>query len=105
MTQPKGGIQTSAPSTRADVSTAPTSQEVQKFHSNSDVDSSVTAQHHTLGIQHNQSSPGDHKHDNKSSKKIGTGINPTFPSLAGAAYSQAQMQAVIDALRSLGLGT
>lgn len=82
-----------------------TPSEVSKFHANSDVDSAITAQHHTLGIQHNQSAPGDHKHDGGTSKRIGKGINPAFPITAGAAYTQAQMQAVIDALRKLGLGT
>lgn len=82
-----------------------TSQEVATLHSNSDVDSSVTAQHHTLGIQHNQASPGDHKHDGKASKRIGTGINPAFPSVASATYNQAQIQSIIDALRSIGFGT
>jgi hypothetical protein len=84
---------------------APDSQAVNKLHSNSDVDSAVTAQHHTLGIQHNQGSPGDHKHDGKSSKLIGKGKNLGFPVTAGAAYTQAQMQAVINALRDLGFGS
>lgn len=84
---------------------APPSSDVTKLHSNSDSDSSVTAQHHTLGIAHNQASPGDHKHDGKSSKKIGKGLDTGFPTTAGAAYSQAQMQSVIDALRDLGFGT
>lgn len=83
----------------------PSSSEVSKAHTNSDVDTAVTAQHHTLGIQHNQSSPGDHKHDGKSSKKIGKGINPSFPTTANGAYTQAQIQSIIDALRSLGFGT
>lgn len=83
----------------------PSSQEVSKLHSNSDVDSAITSQHHTLGIQHNQSSPGDHTHNGKSSKKIGKGINPAFPTTASATYSQVQIQALIDALRVLGLGT
>lgn len=80
-------------------------QESAAAHTNSDVDSSVTAQHHTLGILHNQSSPGDHKHDGKSSKRIGKGLDTGFPTTAGAVYSQAQMQSVIDALRDLGFGT
>jgi hypothetical protein len=84
---------------------APTSVAVNKIHANSDVDSSITAQHHTLGIQHNQGSPGDHKHDGKSSRRIGTGVNPSFPATAGATYTQAQIQAIIDALRYLGWGT
>lgn len=83
----------------------PSSQEVLKQHSNSDVDSSVTAQHHTLGISHNNSSPGDHKHDGKSSKRIGVGRDLTFPSTASATYSQAQIQSIINALRGLGFGT
>lgn len=37
------------------------------LHKNSDVDSSNLAQHHTLGPRHNQSSPGDHTHDGKTS--------------------------------------
>lgn len=82
-----------------------TSSVVNKFHNNSDVDTAVTAQHHTLGIQHNQGSPGDHLHNGKSSKKIGIHINPSFPTTASATYSQTQIQAIIDALRALGVGT
>lgn len=84
---------------------APNSSEVNKFHSNSDIDSATTAQHHTLGIQHNQGSPGDHKHDGKSSKRIGKGVDLAFPTTANAAYTQAQIQSIINALRSLGFGT
>lgn len=83
----------------------PTSEAVTKAHTNSDVDSSVTSQHHTLGILHNQSSPGDHKHDGKSSKKIGKGLDPTFPLTANAAYTQSQIQSIINALRNIGFGT
>jgi hypothetical protein len=83
---------------------APTSQEVSRAHTNSDVDSSVTAQHHTLGILHTQSSPGDHKHEGKSSKLIGKGQDLAFPVTAGATYTQAQLQSVINALRKLGFG-
>lgn len=80
-------------------------QSVGKLHSKSDVDSAITAQHHTLGIQHNQASPGDHMHNGRSSKRIGKGLDPTFPTTANAAYSQAQIQSIIDALRDLGFGT
>jgi hypothetical protein len=86
-------------------SPTPSSADVSKFHSNSDSDSSQISQHHTLGIQHNQASPGDHKHDGKSSKKIGKGLDAAFPVTANAAYSQAQIQSIIDALRDLGFGT
>lgn len=83
----------------------PSPSEVAKVHANSDVDSATTAQHHTIGIGRNQVSGGEHTHNGKNSKRIGKGLNLAFPTTAGAAYSQAQMQAVIDALRALGLGT
>ncbi len=85
--------------------TPPTSTESTKAHSNSDVDSSVTSQHHTLGVQHNQASPGDHTHNGKSSKKIGARLDPAFPLVATVGYTQAQMQQVIDALRDIGFGS
>ncbi len=84
---------------------SPPPDTVDRFHANADRDGSQVALHHTLGIQHNQASPGDHLHDGKSSKKIGKGFNLSFPTTANASYSQAQMQAVIDALRDLGYGT
>jgi hypothetical protein len=91
--------------TQANVPNVATSVEVNRFHSNSDVDAAVTGQHHTLGILHTQGSPGDHLHDGKSSKRIGKGKDVTFPIVANATYSQAQIQSIIDALRDLGFGT
>lgn len=44
--------------------------EVNDFHINSDVDKSTLSQHHTLGIQPNQASPGDHNHNGRNSKRI-----------------------------------
>ncbi len=86
-------------------SPTPSSKDVSDFHANSDVDSAVTAQHHTIGIQRNQVSGGDHNHNGKNSKRIGKGLDTGFPATAGVSYSQAQMQSVIDALRDLGFGT
>jgi hypothetical protein len=45
-------------------------EEVNDFHTNSDVDDRLESQHHTLGIAPYQASPGDHIHDGKSSRKI-----------------------------------
>jgi hypothetical protein len=83
----------------------PSPSVVAEFHANCDADGSQTAQHHTLGIKNGQASPGDHVHDGKSSKRIGSGINLSFPSVAAGAYSAPQIQAIIDALRALGFGT
>lgn len=83
----------------------PSTTEVTKAHSNADTDASQNALHHTLGQGHNQSSPGDHNHNGKNSKKIGKGINAAFPTTANAAYTQSQIQTIIDALRSIGFGS
>ena len=45
-------------------------QDVSFYHQNSDSDSSTAAQHHTLGINNNQASPGDHTHDGRKSKTV-----------------------------------
>ena len=54
--------------------TSPAPREVNQFHQRSDVDSSTNAQHHTLGIKHDQASPGDHNHDGRGSRKLGQGL-------------------------------
>ena len=82
-----------------------TAIEVQRLHNNSDVDSSTQSQHHTLGILHTQGSPGDHDHKGKNSKRIGKGLDLAFPTTAGAVYTQAQIQSIINALRALGFGS
>ena len=45
-------------------------EEVNAFHSNSDVDKSAISQHHTLGTLATQASPGDHNHDGRNSSRI-----------------------------------
>lgn len=52
----------------------PSSQVVDDFHTNSDVNSRAEAQHHTLGPQPTQASPGDHTHDGGDSRLILEGI-------------------------------
>lgn len=54
--------------------TSPPPEEVARAHARSDVDSSQTAQHHTLGVRHDQASPGDHKHEGQGSRMIMEGI-------------------------------
>jgi hypothetical protein len=63
--------------------TSPEPRDVNFAHTRSDVDSSTTAQHHTLGIQHNQAAAGDHAHDGKSSRKLGTGLGLTLTGAKG----------------------
>lgn len=49
----------------------PSAQQSNLAHSQSDADSSPKSQHHTLGTNRNQASPGDHIHDGVTSKKLG----------------------------------
>lgn len=51
-----------------------TPKQVNDFHARSDLDSSTFSQHHTLGVKHNQASPGDHTHDGGNSRKLGQGL-------------------------------
>ena len=55
----------------------PPPDQVNKFHDRSDVDSGWHAQHHTLGVKHDQAAAGDHKHDGNNSKFIMEGITIT----------------------------
>lgn len=48
----------------------PTPESTADIHKVADTDSSSTAAHHTLGVQPNQASPGDHIHDGRTSKDL-----------------------------------
>lgn len=74
---------------------SPAPREVGLIHQRSDVDSSVNSQHHTLGIGHNQASPGDHMHDGRTSRKIGQGLGLT---LTGAAAGNTALNDLIRML-------
>lgn len=76
---------------------SPTPKTVNKFHFKSDVDSSATAQHHTLGFKAEQASPGNHIHDGRSSKQLLAGIT-----ISGSLSGGAALESVIDALVFLG---
>lgn len=78
----------------------PDSKTVEKFHTNSDVDSSQKAQHHTLGSSRNQASPGDHTHDGGTSNKS---IQPLLgTTLTGSKGGNAALASVVAALVKLG---
>ena len=68
------------------IGNAPSAIESINQHKLSDVDSSQRAQHHTLGKQRNQASPGNHIHDGITSPKLGArqmapGGGTTVPAL------------------------
>lgn len=82
-----------------------TPDEVNRFHAQSDVDSSSFAQHHTIGIKSNQVSDGRHTHDGRNSLLLLAGKFPAFPVAASSPPTQSEVQACIDALRELGAGS
>lgn len=76
----------------------PPARDVNLFHTNSDVDDSVFAAHHTLGIKHNQAATGDHVHDGTSSRKIGAGMSL---SVTGAKGGNVALTNLINMLKSV----
>lgn len=66
-------------------------REVNAFHGASDLDTGPNAQHHSLGVKHNQASSGDHVHDGGSSRKIGTGLNLTLTGSKGGNVALANL--------------
>lgn len=77
---------------------APSPGQVNGFHVRSDLDSSTSAQHHTLGIAHNQASAGDHVHDGITSKLTGKGLGIT---VSGSRGGNAALASLITALKSV----
>lgn len=76
---------------------APTPRDVDLAHFNSDVDSSNTAQHHTIGIKHDQASAGDHIHDGKGTRKLGA--NQGF-TVTGSKGGNAALASLIGVLKN-----
>ena len=75
----------------------PPAKVVLDFHTNSDVDGSSATQHHSLGLNRGQASPGDHMHDGSTSKLILTGVT-----ISGAKGGNTALASVIAALVNLG---
>lgn len=71
---------------------------VEAFHARDDIDSSVNAHHHTLGVKHNQAAPGDHVHDGSGSRKLG--YNQGL-AISGAKGGNAALASVIALLKNV----
>lgn len=77
--------------------TAPSTKEVEVYHTNADTDGSNQSAHHTLGFKRGQASPGDHTHDGGTSKQLLDGVT-----LTGAKAGNAALTSVVAALVLLG---
>lgn len=82
---------------RIDVAAPATSEEVDKFHQSSDLDSRPEAQHHTLGPGLNQAAPGSHRHDGGDSELLLVGVT-----LNGSRGGNLALPSIIGALVRLG---
>lgn len=76
----------------------PTARQVSELHTKADLDASTSSMHHTLGISHNQASPGDHSHDGQTSRLIGQGRNIT---ITGAKGGNVALGSLISALKQV----
>lgn len=76
-------------------SSSPPPGVVKRLHQRDDLDASVVAHHHTLGIKHVQSSYGDHNHDARTSRRVGTGLGLT---ITGSKAGNAAIASIITML-------
>ena len=74
-----------------------TKEEVDRAHVNSDRDASSNAQHHTLGPDKHQASPGDHTHDGGDSKSLLEDVT-----ISGSRTDGTAVASIIAALEQLG---
>lgn len=70
-------------------------RQVNAMHRRADTDASATAKHHTLGVQRNQSSPGDHVHDGKASKPVGAGLGLAISGVKNTVASEDSIVAML----------
>lgn len=75
----------------------PTTEEVENFHTNSDVDLRAESQHHTLGPSSSQAAAGDHNHDGGNSPLILDGM-----AITGSRSTDAWRLSVNALLKRLG---
>lgn len=75
----------------------PSAADVEKFHSNDDIDSKAESHHHTLGPTQYQASPGNHDHRGGNSQLLISDIT-----LTGSRGGNAAVASIITALVALG---
>jgi hypothetical protein len=82
----------------------PAEKDVNDLHTHSDVDHTGLSQHHTLGPNANQASPGDHSHDGGQSGKVAfTDISYSKPTVSGSRGGNAALQDLLLKLEAAGL--
>lgn len=73
-----------------------------RYHSRADTDLGPRSLHHTLGVKHNQASPGDHDHGTGSAKNIGPlEMDPLTPGSKRAQWTIPTSATVADVVALL----
>lgn len=75
----------------------PSAADVEKFHSNDDLDTKAESHHHTLGANQYQASPGNHDHRGGNSNLLLSDIT-----LTGSRGGNLALPSIIQALVALG---
>jgi hypothetical protein len=76
---------------------SPTAEEVERFHTNADVDTRAESAHHTLGPSPTQAAPGNHRHDGGDSELLLSGFTIT-----GSQGGNTALPSIIACLVRLG---
>lgn len=77
---------------------APEAREVNRFHTNSDVDKDGQSLHHTLGPNRGQAAPGDHRHRGDDSMLLFEG-----ETITGSRTNGTAVQSIIALLTQFGV--
>lgn len=96
MTQPIVEGDPFGPIKSSKINPNPTSEEVKRFHTNSDVSSSAQALHHRIGTGQFDVNSARHKHNGTDSLKLGDGIT-----ISGSKGGNAALTSLIAALVSI----
>lgn len=70
----------------------PGSSDINRMHDYDDLDLSVLAHHHSLGSLPSQAAPGDHKHDGKTSQKLGLLVRKSSTSVLATCAIGAELK-------------
>lgn len=97
MTTPRTGSAQGQDEENSGKNLQPNPDEVNDFHRYSDVDVSPESQHHTLGMDPNQASQGDHTHNGRDSKALYAGT------ITGSRGGNVALTNLLNALASKGI--
>lgn len=104
MTSPSAATGGGDPYRRTEGGGKPSPRDVRDFHTNSDVDSSASAQHHTIGVGQNTAADGAHTHNGTNSRVLNlSSINKNPLTVTGAKAGNAALTSLLTQLAAMGI--